>query len=101
MNHKALKNDFNVSYRTKSAPSGTDKAFGKSPAARPISNRNPICSAQKSLEPTAKYQDFYDTISDEGSNWIKYTNRRGIGGTQCTSLIIAESAFDGPVIPGT
>lgn len=54
MNHKALKNDFNVSYRTKSAPSGTDKAFGKSPAARPISNRNPICSAQKSLEPTAR-----------------------------------------------
>lgn len=62
MNHRALKNDAKVFYLAKFAPSSTDGALGKSLAARPISNRNPICSGQKSPEPTAKLQHFYNTL---------------------------------------
>lgn len=68
MKHRALKKDAEVHYLMKFAPSSADEALGKSPAARPISHHNPICSVQKSLEPTAKTQHFYNLF------WIKVTS---------------------------
>jgi len=62
MNHRALKNDAKVHYLMKFASTSTDSTLGRSPVDRPISDHNPICSVQKSLEPAAKTQQFYNTL---------------------------------------